>query len=283
MRTLLRCLAALALVPAAAPVGAADPAHSFEVAVKARLDMDAAGKTQKVEADTALRYTWARPPGERTLTFDSVRLRATLDGRPTADTFMSRDKLTNTEGGQTREVPADSAPDELKTMLRDSFGVPVAKVKVDADGKEVKREVVAGPGAKTLVDQGMIANALLFHPPYPKGRDEWTAPAEVSMGNGGFAKGDLTYKKAAGGKGGQRVKVSGTLANDGFQAPGSPLTLKNARYVVTGEQTYDPDRGEWVAGRLNLDVSFQLAAKDKVVIAAKGTMDVSLELVPAKK
>jgi hypothetical protein len=114
-------------------------------------------------------------------------------------------------------------------------------------------------------------------------KNEWSAPTEVSMGNGGFAKGQLNYKKVEGGKNGQAVKVSGTLTNDGFAVPNSPLTMKSAKYVVDGVQTYDPAQKEWTSGKMNIDVSYEMAATGQPVGVAKGTMVVSLEKPSVKK
>jgi hypothetical protein len=161
--------------------------------------------------------------------------------------------------------------------------VPLCKIEVDNNDKEVKRTIVAGAGAKTLVDNGLIANAVLFHPAYFTDKDEWQSDAEISMGNGGFAKGKLTYKKVPGGKGGQAVKVTGTLSNDNFKQPGSPLVIKDVKYVVTGEQTYDSAVKEWVSGKLTLDVAMTMTVDDKTVGTSKGTMIVTLEKPPAKK
>ena len=212
-----------------------------------------------------------------------MKVKASEGEKELMNSFMSRAKFVNTQNGQTQEVPFDQAPDELKSMLKDSFEVPLCKIEVDNNDKEVKRTIVAGAGAKTLVDNGLIANAVLFHPAYFTDKDEWQSDAEISMGNGGFAKGKLTYKKVPGGKGGQAVKVTGTLSNDNFKQPGSPLVIKDVKYVVTGEQTYDPAVKEWVSGKLTIDVSFQIVFEDDTKVSNKGTMVMTLEKLPAKK
>jgi hypothetical protein len=253
--------------------------HSFKISIASKVDMDIQGKVQKLDADTDLYYTWKRAGLERVLGFDSMQVKVNADGKPLMDTFMSREKFTNTDQGKTDEVPFEKAPDALKNILQDSFGVPVCKLDVDDNGKEKKRTVVAGPGAKDLIDNGTIANAVLFHPPYFRNQDEWQADAEISMGNGGYAKGKLTYKKTPGGA----IKVSGVLANDAYKQPGTPLTVKNARYVVSGEQTYDAAQQEWATGKFAINLSFQFVADDKAIGSAKGTMTIGFEKLPGKK
>jgi hypothetical protein len=260
-----------------------EPSHSFRITIDSHLEMELQGNKHKIEADTVFTYTWKRKDGERILSFDSMWVKASQDRKPLMDTFLSREKLVNTEEGKTDEVPIEKASAELKKVLQDSYGAPVCKVYVDEDGKEIKRQVIAGPGAKDLIAQGVIANALLFHAPFMRTTEEWSAPAEVSMGNGGFAKGKLTYRKTPGGKSGQAVKVSGTLSNEGFRQPGTPQSITKVKYAIRGEQTYDPTQQEWVSGKLSIDVSFQLAADDTVIGAATGTMVMSFEELPGNK
>jgi hypothetical protein len=212
-------------------------AHQFKFTITANLEMDVQGKKQKVVGDTEANYKWTRNSRERILSFNSVSVKVNVDGKQMMNTFMSRAKVTNTADGKTDTVPVENAPEQLKTMLEDSFGVPICKLKLDEKGKEVKRTVVAGPGAKDFIDNGMIANALLFHPPVVRDQDEWQAAAEVSMGNGGYARGKLTYKKEDTGKGGESFKVSGTLTNDGFKKLGTQLTIRKVNYIVRGKQT----------------------------------------------
>ena len=92
----------------------------------------------------------------------------------------------------------------------------------------------------------------------------------------------MTYTKIPGGKGGQAVKVAGTLTADNVKGQGGTM-IKDGKYKVTGEQTYDTERKEWVAGKLTMDVSFQMTDGTKVVATAKGEMDVTFGLLPAKK
>ena len=252
--------------------------HPFQIAISSTIDVDIQNMKQKVDAETEVNYNWTRSGAERVLKIDSMFVKATANGTPIMNTFMNRTKLANTTAaGATDEVPYEAAPEELKTMLKDSFDTPICKIEVNASGAETKRTVVAEEGAKSLLDNGIIENAVLFHPPFAPNDDQWQSDAAVSMGNGGYAKGKLTYTKAAGGNGGQLVKVAGTLTNEGFQQPGTPLSLKNAKYVVSGEQTYDPARKEWVAGKLKMDVSYAMTVNNNDVGTAAGVMNVTFK------
>jgi hypothetical protein len=260
-----------------------EAAHSFMVKIESKMDMEIQGNKQKLDAYTELRYTWKRSGRERALSLESALVQVKIDGKEIMNNFMSRAKFSNTEQGKTKEVPFEDANEELKKILRDSFDVPVCKLQVDENGKEVKRTIVAGPGAKALIDNGMIANAVLFHSPFPRDQNEWQADAEVSMGQGGYVKGKLAYKKTTGAKAGQSVKVSGTLTNEGFKQQDTALTIKKVNYIVSGEQTYDPAQQEWVSGKLAMDVSFQMATDQAAVGSVKGIMVVSFAKTAGKK
>jgi hypothetical protein len=177
------------------------------------MTVEVEGKKQSIAANTEVRYSWRRKDRERSLIVDSMLIKADRNGTEAMNTFMNRAKFINIQQGRTNESASENAPDRLKKMLQESFGTPLCTLQVDEQGREVKRNVIAGEGAKDLMDNGMVANALLFHPPFLRGVNEWSADAEVSMGNGGYAKGKLSYKKQAGGQSRQTCKVSGTLTN----------------------------------------------------------------------
>jgi hypothetical protein len=288
-KSLVRFLTAggLALLVLGAFVVAAEPdkdaAATFKVLIASKMDLDIQNKKQKIVTETEYVYTWKRNGKERDLTYESLRVKVSDGETEKMNVLMNRDKVATTQNGVAQEVPFDKAPEDVKKKLQDSFGAVLCKVQVDANGKEVKRTVVAGPGAKELVDNGMIANALLFHGPFFPDKDEWQADAEISMGNGGYAKGKLTYKKIPGGKGGPTYKVSGTLSNDSFPVPGAPLTIKDARYVVTGEQTFDPAQKEWTAGKLSIEVAMQMIVNEQAIGSTKGIMAVTFEKQASKK
>jgi hypothetical protein len=239
------------------------------------------GLKQGITARTEVRYNWRRKDLERTLVVDSLRISVEQDGKEIMNTFMSRNRFSDVQQGRTNEFTADTAPERLKAILQDSFGVPLCILQVDEQGKEVKRNMVAGPGAKGLVDNGMIANALLFHPPFPREGNEWSADSNVSMGNSSYAKGSLNYQKQAGAKSRQACNVSGTLKCDRSKLPDSPVTIRNARYVVTGEQSFDPAVKEWVTGRMTMQVSNQMAVNEKTIGTSEGTIAAAFEMVPA--
>ncbi|MBX9583540.1 MAG: hypothetical protein K2X87_24830 [Gemmataceae bacterium] len=270
---------ALGLAPLVAlPAPAADPPAPvrYELRLDSDLLMTVGGRKVPVTADTTIRYAWAADGPKRVLTVDGLDVTARQGGTVLLSAAMSAEAFDDRSGNQ-GTVKAADAPPPLKAMLADSFGPPVCTLTVDRDGTETAREVTDRPGAKGLIDNGMVANATLFHPPLPAGGVKpWTAARSVGMGEGGEAAGELTYTPQPGGKDGEVVvKVAGTLAKDRHEA--GPKVIRNARYKVTGTQTYSPAKGGWVSGRLDLDVSFDLEVGGKPVGSAKGTMTVTLK------
>lgn len=273
----------VAFLACAATGAEADKAvtHHFKIVMTSKMDMEIPGQKQKLDAETQLRYSWTRSGSERVLQVESMLVKANSDGKPMMDTFMSRDKFTAVDAGKKTELSFEQAPEPLKQMLQATFDVPLFKLQRSDDG-EVKRIVLVGPAAKSLVDNGLIVNCLLFHPPFVRNSDKWNAEAQATMGNGGFAKGNLEYVKTAPAAEANVVKVSGTLLNKEFKAAGTPLTIKDATYVVEGDEKFDPAQKEWTSGKLMMDVSFKLAVEEKPTGSAKGQIVLDFERVPDK-
>jgi hypothetical protein len=270
-----KLLAVFAVSSALAGSILAEDKHPFKLTLESKMEMDISGKKQAIDAHTEFDYTWQKTAQTRSLIVDSVFIKAGANGKIAMNTLMSRQKFTSVEDGKTTEILFDKAPPALQASMKDSFGVPLLEMQVDAGGKETSRKVIAGPGAKDLLDNGVLANGLLFHPPAPTGQAEWQADSEMSMGNGGYAKGKLTYKKIAD-RPGDVYAVTGTLSNQNFPRVGTPVVVKDARYAVSGEQTYDTAQKEWASGKLKVDVGFEMTANGKTVGTAKGTIEASM-------
>src|SRR5260370_41965570 len=139
--------------------------HSYKMTIASKLTMDADGKKQKVNADSEIRYTWKQKGNKRTLFLNEIKIELKIDGAEIMNSTMNREKFRFK--GQEKEnvgFSCESAPEQMKKMLKDSFGAPICWLEVDKNGREVKRTIFAGPGAKATIEQGMIANTLLCHP-----------------------------------------------------------------------------------------------------------------------
>jgi hypothetical protein len=236
---------------------------------------------QKVNADTEIRYTWKAKRRQRTLFYDEIKILLKIDGEEIMNSSMSRKRFVfKGKAKEDMDFSFENAPGPQKKIMQDTFGAPLCRLEVDENGKEVKRTMLAGRGAKMFVD-GMIGNTLLFHPPFFEDKDTWESEREVGIGNGGTVKGELSYKKSASEKGKQAVKVSGTLKNDGFRPEGAPATTRSVNRV-SGQQTYDLVQRKWVAGELTMDISIEILSDGKLIGSGKGPMQVTLEELPSK-
>jgi hypothetical protein len=242
---------------------------------------DGKGKSQKLTADVTLHYAWKSAGRERTLTIQSLAVKASAGDVPLMDAFMSRTKMVVVENGKTEDVPFEKLPPAVQTKLQDYFGGPVYQLQVDEHGRAVQRTFVGNAGSRELLDNGLIATAVTLHPPFLADKAEWQADGEFSLGSDNVVRGPLTYKKAGAAQGLDTVKVSGTLTRPRARRSGEALAFKDARYVISGEQTYDPKLREWVAGKLTLDYSVQSVEAGQEG-TTKGTMTITLERQPAK-
>lgn len=255
-------------------------ARKYEVTLVSRLTMQGVdGKAQAIEADAWFVYTWQCRPGERVLVLHSQGVKVTIDGRAQTEGLIERSRFRWKQGFETTDVPFEKAPPEIQNMLRDSYETPLCRLTVDDRGNVTGETVTAGPGAEAAVKNGAIANCRLLHPPFRRGKRAWMAPAKVSMGDGNYAAGELTYQAGpavARGEAAGRipVDVSGTLTGGGTVGP---TGIRNARYVVRGSQTFDPGRGRWVDGSLTLDTSFDTHLHGKKIASNSGTMKASLK------
>jgi hypothetical protein len=258
-------------------------AHAFTVSIASKIESTVNGETQKIEADTKLAYTWRVRGRNRVLSFDSIQVKAVVDGKEIMNQLMSRTGYSVLTEGQTNKSPQLPLSEPRKQLLEASFGIPVLAIEFDESGKETKRTNLLDPEKKSLIDRGQIANAVFFHPQFVPDQPQWKADAELSTGGNALVKGKLTYTKAPNQVGGQATRVSGALTNAVVKSLDGPPEMKNVRYEVSGEQTYEPARREWTTGKFSIDVSYQLADGDHSLGAAKGKMLVRLEELRAQE
>lgn len=272
--TLLACRPFLHAEP-----GTAKPAvqrYQMDIVSKAKLTVQKT--TQNISADTRFGYSLKRKDREVSIFFDSIKVQVQEDGKAVVDAFQSKDRLIDKVAGT--DVTAAKASPEQKKQLA-VFGIVLYRYQTDAEGKELARFVTVGKDSKPLVDNGLIANARLFHVRFPGDKERWTCPADINAGNGCLVHGDLTYEKMKGARdaGKIRVKVSGVLTRKEFNLPGG-VTMKNVRYQVAGEQTYAPAAREWLTGKLELVTAFDLSRQDQKIGSGSGTMTITLGQAP---
>jgi hypothetical protein len=275
----------LGFLPFAARLAAGDEDavdHRFRFFAGFQGDVVTGGNTSRFKVDTEMRYAWRVAKNARIMLLDLVTLKALENGKVIMESSMSRDRFFYGNASGTQDFNEKNAPEALKQLLQDSFGSPLYKLTTDKNGGETSRKMIAGPGAKLVTSSGVIANGLLFHPPFPADKDQWDADTELSMGNAGFTKGKLTYKKTTAAGRQQSVSVSGNLSKEIVQEPGTQVAVKNLTLAVEGEQTYDTRLREWVSGKLKINVSFETWKGDEKTGSTTGTMALRFERIEKK-
>ncbi|OWK43993.1 hypothetical protein [Fimbriiglobus ruber] len=271
-------LFSLIVVPAAAQEKAA--ANNFKISLVANIEMKSTTINIAIDATTDFAYSWQQEAKTRTLMVGDMTVVAKTKDVTVMDLKMGRAGMFGTMQGKELNIKFEDAPDELKTLLKDSFDAPLCKNEVDENGVVTSEKIVAGPGSKTLVETGMIANSSFFHPPFFAAKNEWQSVNGVGVGKG-VASGKLKYTKIAGAKEGfQTVSVAGTLNADGLKLENGG-TVKKGNYKITGTQTYDLKRKEWVDGKVKIDLEFDYEL-NKVVGAGKGKMTLDFSVVDKK-
>jgi hypothetical protein len=252
-------------------------ANSFKITVKAKSVLESESTKKEMVVNLEIHYTWMRKGQDRTLTFDLLKMQVADDGEETLNTTMNRKKFGNVIKGELKETAFADAPPALKAILKDGFESPICVLRVDDTGKEIERKVVAGPGAKSFIDNGQIANALTFHPPFFKDKEKWDAPAEFPIGKSGFARGRLSYQKKSADRQKVVFQVTGVLTSK-ITKKLNELTLSEEwRYEIKGEQEYDLASREWTAGKMAIDTKMEITPDKGSPVVAKGTMDVTFE------
>src|SRR5689334_1220772 len=96
MKTLLAIIGALTLqaVAGLAAETNAGAIHHFRLTLVSKLTITNDGKPQLMTANSEICYSWQRKEKTRTLSLDSVSVKANLDGVELMNSFMSREKFT---------------------------------------------------------------------------------------------------------------------------------------------------------------------------------------------
>ena len=255
----------------------------FKLQLDSKATMKMQGQTQQIDAHTTIGYH--RAPGDEEkrieVGLDAINVKASVNGKVQIDSFQSKEKLVVIQGNQTQTVWAKDAEAPLQQMLSDTFDYPACVLIVDDEGEIAINESLLRPGAQSIEDQGIVANIVFFHAPFPAEKKSWNSTRRLSMGNGGFVEGELTYTTASQDGSVHTVNVSGTLQNPLFQPAGTQLLLRDTSYEIAGSQSYDTDLGDWVSGDLVAELQYDMATNEMPVGNVTGTIGITLRQLDA--
>ena len=233
------------------------------------------GTAQKIDSRAEVDYTWAELGAARTLYLDRTFIKTAIDGKIQMHAEMSREAMTTFPDGQPKSISAATAPPELKAILEDTFGKPLYRI--DAAAKSNNTTVLATGEARELATEGVIGQASVFHPVIPPGQTEWETGAAMEFASEGVVRGKLRYQRIPNERAGLH-RVRGTLTNPHYAPPSGKVVMKNIRYEVTGEQTYDATTRVWIDGKLSINMTYDLAMPNGAKIgAATGTQIVTFK------
>ncbi len=268
-------IAALAASVCNSPAQACVEEWPYSLAIDAQLQVKSPGqlKPQPLETATRMRYSLTPVENGQEVTIRGLALTVSSEGKVISEVQLSRAEAKFQQGDQKPDtVTFERAPKELKATLS-QFNEPMARIETDANGAETSR-VILVEKESTFVENGIVDNTRLFHPPFPAGRETWDAPCRLSMGEGQFASGNLTYRNIGTGPDGTvQVSVAGELKP--VLRPGGDI--RDGSYKVTGEQLFDPARNAWVSGRWTIDVLLNMQAEGQATGTANGTMELKLQ------
>jgi len=276
-------LAAVTITVAASPPPAPDVATSLSYRLAIHSDM----KLHSPQGDTPIKtfagldYTLLKAGRKVTVVLHQAAVTIDIQGQPGRGTVMTRTMVREKRDGKWIRVPAANLPARERRKLEDTYGVPLCLITVDEHGKELKRIVVAKPGAKETIRSGTIENTRLFHAPFYPDKTNWEATGKISMGNGGFANGILQYQIVPSPPGTpahlRTVLVTGTLTGSIASPQGGTL---HGRHELRGQQTYDLNRGDWVRGRHESNITMTQTLGQVKAKVASGKMVILLSPPP---
>lgn len=251
-------------------------ARHYELAIDSAMQVRSPGqpKPKEMTAVTLMSYGQDRKDDAEEVSIHSLQVKVSAEGKALLDRFMSRERASFQQGPETATVmPFDQAPASLQKILKE-FDVPLARLTLDDRGAETERTILVEKDSM-LIENGMLENALLMHPPYSADLERWEAPAKFSMGNNQFARGNLTYQKVGTEADGTvKVDVTGELKADGKFGPAD---IKTAIYKVKGTQWFDPATKSWSSGQWGVDVTLELLVGGNPAGTTTGTMKLGLE------
>lgn len=269
-------LAAFGLFSAVATPLGADP---MQGGVPYRMSIDSRLKTWSdrsptiaVVARADFDYRIARDGDRVVVAIDRVTMTAGIDGREVNGSEMSRSGIVVRKEGESRTLSREGGSPRLLQAL-DQFEVPLATITLDPEGGEVRREVKFDGGP--LIEADGIGCTRIFHARFPRDKAAWDTTSLMPLVKGRVARGTLHYAKRPARRDDGRVEVDVAGKLDLVGDLGGARSRKGI-YTVKGVQTYDPALGDWVAGKLTVDMDYETAQPDGNVFYGRGPVVMTL-------
>jgi hypothetical protein len=238
----------------------------YEINVKSKITMATEGGDQTIIGDTHFKYYLTREENREQMIFESAELNATINNRQVFDATMNQEKFEDKASG----LVFKKGDDNPRAKMLKTFGVPLLEFVVDEHGREMSRKILVDADADLLIEAGEYHHARLFHAPFEPDESKWTAPMLFSIGDGATVKGDVDYELVSQENDQATVKFLGELTGETKR---KGLDCKDIKYIVSGTQVFDTNKGKWTSGKMDVKLSFVLSSGKGQVATATGKMN----------
>ena len=275
LRQFAACLLLLPIGTVALPAAESSPARRFEVQVSINMTIEIAGKKHTTPAKNRLRYTVTQKKDEIELGIEEIESYSKVNGKVLDDVLLNQNRFRMVTIARTLDYTQANATEAIKGTMRDLFDSPVCVLKLDKNGLELERRIVAGPKARQFASEDTINLIRLFHAPFYENKEKWEA--DVAFGGGGKARvsGKMLYEKDAK-KSSPRfvsIKIRGELIP-------SEKNAVRFKFSVVGEQIYDLDLKEWVSGNWKMANTGEGEANGMKIDSISGETTASMRHIP---
>ncbi len=228
-----------------------DEKRSDTYQLESEIEFPAAPNVDPLKFYNRVRYTLEQQHQLIDIVVEEIQFKLFRNQKESFNITQNRQGTVVIFQGKKHRFKFDDVSAKRQQVLRESFGTPLCKIDVDETGKEVKRTMTAGPGAKRVIEYGYVDLCRLFHPPFLVDKKRWTAPLMLRLPNKRTIKGDLTYEKTPDKSIGRTlVKAAGGWKQTDKSAKGMPAEVE---IKWQGELAYDNKSKQWITGQLAMD------------------------------
>lgn len=231
--------------------------HSYKLFHRVLSNISVQGQDVLIKVNTDVRYdNIFTDKSALDLRLRTVKINATQNGKETMLFDVNKDLFHSRQGGRDDKFTYKDGSPGIRALLKQLFRSSYASIKLDKDGRELKRDLHNNVNGRALFSN-MIFNVRWFHAGFPATKT-WTEKRVFDLGRGGTISGPMTFTKQDRKEGDSftTVKVAGTFTK--AEAKTKQGTLKNIKYIFEGEQRYDEKRKIWVSGEHKVKVSYQI-------------------------
>ena len=234
------------------------------------------GQQSVVDEQTQCDYSWRWQGNEAQLVLHGMDFQVMADEQLSIESSMTGSRHVTQQGGVTVDEAFEDLNPQWQELLGSSFDTPLCDLVIDQRGNQLQRMITDRPGAKLVIDRGIVTNTQLFQGPFPTNKTRWEATAEIAVPHD--ARGTLTYEitdpqtSATGDL--VEVHVTGTLTGPSE----TELTdVSNVSYTLDGTILYSRRMRQWVAGSIEAELTFDaLLMQQKIPTRSKLTVTTKL-------